>query len=786
MCSKKIGNSNHDIIHLYQINFQFSNTIKKIIIMKKITKILDAFKSVTTRKNFLLTGLLLLGFIFSVTKVSAIQYCQHTLTNGANSIQVSMESPVTNVYVITIESSVVMTGVHDGWWIGLSSGNVQAKTIGVLSNGGLTYTVTMSSTSVPNLYTQIHILYPGLVLYAWPPTITWGQCTTIVDTEAPTAFTATLGKELSTSVELLLNATDNSGAVSYQIVYGSTTINTSGLSGVQKSHTVTGLTPSTSYAFSVTAKDGGNNVAANSPIVVNATTTAGLTTSAPTPPAYSAAKVISIFSDAFTTVAGINYNPNWGQATQQSIIQVGTDNVLRYANFNYQGTTFNNVFPIATGMKYLHIDVWTETETSVKVFPICRNAANTGNEPEKFKTLTLAPTDLGTWKSFDIPLTDFTTQGLTMLNVYQLKLEGTGGKTVYFDNIYFYDDSADADIEAPTAFTATKGTVTADEVELLLNATDNSGAVVYTISYGTGPTVLNTSGLSGVEKSFIISGLTGSTIYNFSVVAKDAAGNEAANSPIVVNATTLAPLPASPTPSAAPSDVMSVFSDAYTPTATSLQYQSWWNASWSDIILANGGNAKKIITTGGTGGGGIQFDDLDISSMSNFHINIYPTDATVDKLQYNVVPVGGGGAGWTSFPTLIANQWNQINIPKSALGLPGTSVFQVGVGTFGGDGTFYIDNVLFSKDPIITSIGNSKDVPSIYCFPNPAIDKLTVSANSEISEVIVRNLVGQNVKSIIANGLEKSIDLSDVTSGNYLVTVKLANGQLSTQKFVKL
>jgi len=36
------------------------------------------------------------------------------------------------------------------------------------------------------------------------------------------------------------------------------------------------------------------------------------------------------------------------------------------------------------------------------------------------------------------------------------------------------------------------------------------------------------------------------------------------------------------------------------------------------------------------------------------------------------------------------------------------------------------------------------------------------------------------------NDLTKTIDLSNVASGNYFVTVKLANGQLSTQKIVKM
>ncbi len=609
-------------------------------------------------------------------------------------------------------------------------------------------------------------------------------CGGVADTEKPTAFTATAGTITANSIELLLNAEDNSGAVSFSIVYGSTTLTTSSASGVQKSYIVTGLTPSTAYSFAVTAKDASDNVSLNSPITVNASTTALAepTTAAPTPPARTAAKVISIFSDAYSDISGTNFNPNWGQSTVVTTVQIESNNTLKYANLNYQGTAFSHIYPIGTGMTDMHIDVWTANETSLSIYPICWNGS--GNEPEKFVTKTISAGEYGSWISYDIPLTDFTSQGLTMNDVYQIKIVGSGGKTVFLDNIYFYNSSASTDTEAPANFTATKGNVTADEVELLLSATDNSGAVNFTISYGSGPTVLNTTALSGVQKSYVISGLTGATEYNFSVVAKDASDNVAANSPIVVNATTLTPLAASPVPSPVAGDVFSIYSDAYTATATGVQYQSWWNAGWSDITLANGGNAKKIVSNNGGGGGGIQFNDLDVSSMTYIHMDVYPTDATVNILKYNVVPVGGGGTGWTSFPTLIANQWNSVDVLTSTLGLPGTSVFQVGFGTFGGEGTFYVDNIFFSKT-ISTSISNTL-TNDVSIYPNPMKDQLNINSESEIKSIEIYNIMGQLVKNISTNSLEKVIDMSSFAAGNYFVSVKLANGLISTQKIVKM
>jgi beta-glucanase (GH16 family) len=93
-----------------------------------------------------------------------------------------------------------------------------------------------------------------------------------VDTQIPTNFTATIGNVTSSSVELLLNATDNSGTVNYNVVYGSNSISTFGTSGVQKSVIIPNLNPDTNYTFSISASDASGNNASNNAIVLNVRT----------------------------------------------------------------------------------------------------------------------------------------------------------------------------------------------------------------------------------------------------------------------------------------------------------------------------------------------------------------------------------------------------------------------------------------------------------------------------------------------------------------------------------
>ena len=107
--------------------------------------------------------------------------------------------------------------------------------------------------------------------------------------------------------------------------------------------------------------------------------------------------------------------------------------------------------------------------------------------------------------------------------------------TMVIDYVRVYQN-VQADTQIPTNFTATLGTITSSSIELLLNGTDNSGSLVYGVTYGTNSTT--TAGTSGVQKSLVISGLNPNTNYSFSVSASDLSGNNAANNAIVLSATT--------------------------------------------------------------------------------------------------------------------------------------------------------------------------------------------------------------------------------------------------------
>jgi hypothetical protein len=551
---------------------------------------------------------------------------------------------------------------------------------------------------------------------------------TLPDTAPPTLFTVKKGAVSYHSVELLLNATDNSGNVIYKISNGKDTFATTGISGVDKSYIISGLTADKNYTFSVSAKDISGNEAANSPILFNATTQSNASN-----------ECTGSYTDAQqgSFVKGYNYTFTTS-GTDVTVTfelldsEVGTVAYAWTYNPNFSETQMN----LVSGQKYSKTFTGQTIGSSFNV--ACKFAFSGGMSVTKTLTYTVGNSCGGT-----------------------------------------------ADITPPTGFTATLGAVTSGSVEILLNGTDDSGAVAYSVTYGT--TTLTTSSNSGVQKSFIVTGLNPSTGYTFSVTAKDASGNTASNSPFVVDATTTAvavPTTPAPTPPAYDAaNVISIFSDAFT-NVDGTDYNPNWGQSTVVSTIQIG--QDNVLEYSNLNYQGTQFGShVNASAMKYLHIDVW----TVNETSIQIYPIMNGDAieKFYQVTPLKLNQWNSYDIPLTEFtsqGLDLSDLIQFKIVGSGGKIVF-IDNLYFSNE-VKTGLSDVNATNGVQCYPNPVANKLIISAKSEISQFSIHNLLGQSVKSALLNGLEKTIDLSELASGNYFITIKLANGQLSTQKIVKL
>ena len=152
--------------------------------------------------------------------------------------------------------------------------------------------------------------------------------------------------------------------------------------------------------------------------------------SAPTP-SEPAADVLSIFSDAYTDISGVNFDPNWGQATSVTV----ANGEINYQNLNYQGTTFGGPRDVS-GYGYFHIDIRPQQSGSLQLYLI-NSAAVTGTGPiETYYDINMTANQ---WNSFDIPLSSFTPV-VDLSKVDEIKIVGSGAMTL--DNLYFGGESS--------------------------------------------------------------------------------------------------------------------------------------------------------------------------------------------------------------------------------------------------------------------------------------------------------------------------------------------------------
>ncbi len=542
------------------------------------------------------------------------------------------------------------------------------------------------------------------------------------NTAAPTDFTVTQGVVTATSIELLLKATDNSDVLNYSITLNGITTELSGNSNVAKTHRLINLTPNTSYTFSVTVKNFFGIEAANSPLSITVNTTPVTNTECQ-------GTDYAAMNGTFTT--GYNYS------------------------FRTEGTDVIATFELLDNRTGVQGYAWTYN-------PNFAETVMTANGKIVTKT--------------------FTGQTLGAAFKMACKFAYAGGMSVTKQFTYTVGSdcaSGTADTQIPTAFTATKGAVNANSVELLLNATDNSGSITYTITYGT--TTLTTTGTSATLKTYIVSGLDASTNYSFSVVAKDAAGNVAANSPIVLAATTtntpvLVGIPTVDFETMGKDwtwtmyengdNAASLFTFVDNPATSGI------NASATCakfIVNANAATWAQVQTSGFTP---ITFttDNNKVKVMvyksviSTFAITMQNADGTVKLQKYA--------------PNTKINEWEEMTFDFS--GLVGKTVTKMiifpdypSARTAGSIN--YIDNIFYNS---ITSETSRMANETIKFYPNPVQNILFIKLTEDNNRLMIFDLIGNKVfdQQIPA---QFELNTNDLKKGVYYIKAENSRGTVS-------
>ena len=248
------------------------------------------------------------------------------------------------------------------------------------------------------------------------------------------------------------------------------------------------------------------------------------------------------------------------------------------------------------------------------------------------------------------------------------------------------------------------------------------------------------------------------------------------------------PTVAAPTPTTAQSNVISLFSNAYTNVTVDN-----WRADWgqsgnvlSDIQIA--GNDTKKYTDLSYFGVITEANKIDATAMLYFHLDVWTPNVATFKVK--IVDFGADGAyqggddkEFEVTRTLTLSGWNSLDIPMSEFtGL--TTKAHVAQFVFSGSaGTIYMDNVYFSK--VATTLSTAKfEISNVKMYPNPVSNYLTIEANSTIEKVSVYNLLGQEVLSRSPKSNSATLQTNNLQKGIYIVRTDI-DGKVTTTKIIK-
>jgi len=93
-------------------------------------------------------------------------------------------------------------------------------------------------------------------------------------------------------------------------------------------------------------------------------------------------------------------------------------------------------------------------------------------------------------------------------------------------------------------------------------------------------------------------------------------------------------------------------------------------------------------------------------------------------------------------------------------------------------------DIIVTEQEILEINNNELSENMITMFPNPANNFVTISTQEEIANISVFNILGQEVLNIKGNSNTMQIDISNLTTGNYITKVQLENA-LKTIKLIK-
>jgi endoglucanase len=254
------------------------------------------------------------------------------------------------------------------------------------------------------------------------------------------------------------------------------------------------------------------------------------------------------------------------------------------------------------------------------------------------------------------------------------------------------------------------------------------------------------------------------------------------------------PSVAAPTPPVRlPSDVVSIYSNAYAPITIGNIDAGWCGSPAVTAIQISGNDTWQKASGAACHGIDFSSNRQNLSSFTHLHFDFYitDTDLTGDVFNVKLVQMNAAGTAEVSAlevninggttPQLVANQWVSVDIPITSLGgivagnLTRDNIGQIGITTANVTNVWY-DNIYLHKNTVLGT--NEAQVKSdVRMYPNPVKAGETVTVDGKVKSLEVYNMAGQKVK----NSVDNTVATDGLSKGFYII--KTTNEKGETQSF---
>lgn len=292
---------------------------------------------------------------------------------------------------------------------------------------------------------------------------------------------------------------------------------------------------------------------------------------------------------------------------------------------------------------------------------------------------------------------------------------------------------------------------------------------------------------SGQYASFVIHAYWKAGETGFGGVTKDERtfffdnikGPKAAAPPAAVEPTDAPPTP----PSYASNNVISLYSEAYTAAAT-LANVPWDDSAFEEVTIAG----NKVLKIDGGNFIGMDLDAyLDATNMTHLHMDYWiSTDHTPGTVLNPKLSNHANQTGETSaidITNIIESQdevkkWQSKDFPLNG---SRQAIKQFLITDAAKVGVYYLDNIYMY---VAGTAGVEDNLFNVSIYPNPASNRLNISAASTIQNAEIYNVLGKKVMNVTINKTSESIDISNLASGVYMIKYNIENN-VGTAKFIK-